>query len=152
MTASTSTSSPSHSNLGFSTKAIHVGSEPEYSASRGVTPALDLSTTYSQGTIGGTKFEYSRSSNPTRLALERQLAALEGADVLLSENLKKEGLQEEGPAALALGKCVFLFCFARWIMSAELIRFLLYRRQLLEVQQLLRLSKASLEMEDTSFR
>ncbi|GAA5947685.1 hypothetical protein JCM3765_001032 [Sporobolomyces pararoseus] len=105
MTASTlnsSSSSSHHSNLGFSTKAIHVGSEPELSASNGVTPALDLSTTYSQGTIGGTKFEYSRSSNPTRLALERQLAALEGADVLLNENLKKEGIEEEGPAALAL--------------------------------------------------
>lgn len=109
MTASTSTSSGSSAktshaaDLGFATKAIHVGSEPELSASRGVTPALDLSTTYSQGTIGGTQFEYSRSSNPTRLALERQLAALEGADVLLTENLAKEGLEEvEGPAALAL--------------------------------------------------
>lgn len=103
MTASTCTGSSSHADrLGFSTKAIHVGSEPEHSASNGVSPAIDLSTTYSQGTIGATKFEYSRSSNPTRLALERQLAALEGADVLLRENLAKEGLEEDTPAALAL--------------------------------------------------
>ena len=107
---SSSNSSPpsSHqhlsSDLGFSTKAIHVGSEPHLSASNGVTPSLDMSTTYLQNQIGNFKFEYSRSSNPTRLALERQLAALEGADVLLEENLKKEGIQgfEGGPAALAL--------------------------------------------------
>lgn len=105
MTASTCTASSSHADrLGFSTKAIHVGSEPEHSASNGVSPAIDLSTTYSQGTIGATKFEYSRSSNPTRLALERQLAALEGADVLLRRNLANEGLGEDDstPAALAL--------------------------------------------------
>ncbi|GAA5846892.1 hypothetical protein JCM5353_004847 [Sporobolomyces roseus] len=105
---SSNTSSHQHlsSDLGFSTKAIHVGSEPHLSASNGVTPSLDMSTTYLQNQIGNFKFEYSRSSNPTRLALERQLAALEGADVLLKENLKKEGIDEEtfesGPAALAL--------------------------------------------------
>jgi len=110
MSAKPSSNSSSHqhlsSDLGFSTKAIHVGSEPHLSASNGVTPSLDMSTTYLQNQIGNFKFEYSRSSNPTRLALERQLAALEGADVLLKENLKKEGIDEEtfesGPAALAL--------------------------------------------------
>ncbi|GAA5935799.1 trans-sulfuration enzyme family protein [Sporobolomyces koalae] len=91
MTASASV----HSRLGFSTKAIHVGSEPENSMSSAVTPAIELSTTYSQGTIGGTKFEYSRSANPTRLALERQLAALEGLD-------EHHSAGEDGPAALAL--------------------------------------------------
>lgn len=50
-------------------------------------------------------FEYTRSANPTRLALERLLASLEGADVLLDENLRREGLLDgwiTGPAALSM--------------------------------------------------
>ncbi|GAA5872941.1 hypothetical protein JCM1840_005893 [Sporobolomyces johnsonii] len=94
---------PSHA---FATRAIHVGSEPHLSASNGVSPAIDLSTTYLQNGVGNTKgHEYTRSSNPTRLALERVLASLEGADVLLSDNLKRDGIDEGawegGPAALA---------------------------------------------------
>ena len=45
-----------------------------------------------------------QSSNPTRLALERVLASLEGADEKLAENLASAGLTEGwegGPAALA---------------------------------------------------
>ncbi|GAA6064632.1 hypothetical protein JCM10212_000601 [Sporobolomyces blumeae] len=106
MTASASSSTPTRDHA-FATKAIHVGSEPEHSASNGVTPSLDLSTTYLQPSIGAAKWEYTRSANPTRNALERQIAALEGADSLLSEQLVAEGIDEDkawegGPAALAL--------------------------------------------------
>lgn len=93
-------------SLAFSTRALHIGSEPSLSASSGVVPALDLSTTYQQSSVGQHRgFEYTRSSNPVRLALERQLASLEGnADALLEDNLAAEGLSEgweAGPAALA---------------------------------------------------
>ncbi|KAH7921657.1 hypothetical protein BV22DRAFT_1018906 [Leucogyrophana mollusca] len=66
----------SHSD-GFGTRAIHVGSEP--SAETGaVIPAISLSTTYKQDAVGVHKgFEYSRSGNPNRDALESTLASLE---------------------------------------------------------------------------
>ncbi|KAF8590784.1 hypothetical protein K439DRAFT_1381589 [Ramaria rubella] len=62
---------------GFSTRAIHVGSEPS-TETGAVIPAISLSTTYKQEQIGVHKgFEYTRSSNPNRAALERMLAGLE---------------------------------------------------------------------------
>jgi len=65
--------------LGFSTRAIHVGQEPEPTTGAVVTP-ISLSTTFAQEGVGGHKgFEYSRSGNPTRTALETQLASLEEA-------------------------------------------------------------------------
>ncbi|KAG0663240.1 hypothetical protein C6P46_002830 [Rhodotorula mucilaginosa] len=98
-------SAHSHS---FATRAVHIGSEPEFSRSGGVSAVLDLSTTYKQTKVGvHSGFEYSRSSNPTRLALERSLASLEGGDVRLSENLANEGIEEfsgaweGGPAGVA---------------------------------------------------
>lgn len=98
-------SAHSHS---FATRAVHIGSEPEFSRSGGVSAVLDLSTTYKQTKVGvHSGFEYSRSSNPTRLALERSLASLEGGDVRLSENLAKDGIEEfsgaweGGPAGVA---------------------------------------------------
>ncbi|KAF9065122.1 Cys/Met metabolism PLP-dependent enzyme-domain-containing protein [Rhodocollybia butyracea] len=62
---------------GFGTRAIHVGSEP--SADTGaVIPSISLSTTFKQYGVGNHKgFEYSRSSNPNRAALEQTLASLE---------------------------------------------------------------------------
>ncbi|CDR35659.1 RHTO0S01e04258g1_1 [Rhodotorula toruloides] len=91
---------------GFSTRAIHVGSEPENSISRGVNTPLDLSTTYKQDRVGvHAGFEYSRSANPSRLAFERAIASLEGGDVLLSQALKDEGIDEReseaGPPGVA---------------------------------------------------
>lgn len=65
--------------LGFSTRAIHVGQEPEPTTGAVVTP-ISLSTTFAQEGVGGHKgFEYSRSGNPTRTALETQVASLEMA-------------------------------------------------------------------------
>ncbi len=64
---------------GFNTRAIHVGQEPDESTGAIVVP-IHLATTFVQAGPSQHKgFEYSRSSNPTRLALERSLAGLEGA-------------------------------------------------------------------------
>ncbi len=64
---------------GFETKAIHAGQEPDPQTGA-VVPPIHLATTYRQAGVGVHQgFEYSRTGNPTRAALERQLAALEGA-------------------------------------------------------------------------
>jgi len=61
----------------FSTKAIHVGQEPE-SVTGAVTVPLFQTSTYAQIEIGKhTGFEYARTQNPTRFAWEENLAALE---------------------------------------------------------------------------
>lgn len=63
----------------FETKAVHVGSEPD-PVTGAVVPPLSLSTTFRQRAVGEhAGFEYSRSGNPTRQALETCVAALEGA-------------------------------------------------------------------------
>ncbi len=65
--------------LGFESRAIHVGSEPD-AATGSVIPPIYATSTYKQDGVGGLRggYEYSRSGNPTRTALERCLAALEG--------------------------------------------------------------------------
>ena len=63
---------------GFSTRAIHVGSEPDPTTGA-VVPAIHTATTYAQDGVGGLRngYEYSRSSNPTRDALQAALASVE---------------------------------------------------------------------------
>lgn len=63
----------------FSTKAIHAGQEPD-AKTGAVIPPLHMSSTYKQDGVGGFRsgYEYSRSANPTRDALQAQLAAIEG--------------------------------------------------------------------------
>ncbi len=64
---------------GFETRAIHVGQAPDAASGAVVTP-ITLSTTFAQDGVGNHKgFEYSRSGNPTRAALESCLASLESA-------------------------------------------------------------------------
>lgn len=69
---------------GFSTRAIHVGSEPDPSTGA-VIPPIYATSTYAQDGVGGLRtglgvgYEYSRSGNPTRTALESALAAVESA-------------------------------------------------------------------------
>jgi cystathionine gamma-lyase/cystathionine beta-lyase/cystathionine gamma-lyase/homocysteine desulfhydrase len=61
----------------FSTKAIHAGQEPD-PATGAVSVPIYQTSTYAQDGLGKHKgFEYARTQNPTRLALERNLAALE---------------------------------------------------------------------------
>jgi cystathionine gamma-synthase len=64
---------------GFSTRAIHAGQDPDPSTGAVITPIFQVST-YKQDGIGGFRggYEYSRSANPTRTALEECFAALEG--------------------------------------------------------------------------
>src|SRR5438105_9156897 len=61
----------------FSTKAIHAGQEPDPSTGAIMTPIFQTAT-YAQAGLGENKgFEYSRTQNPTRSALEECMAALE---------------------------------------------------------------------------
>jgi cystathionine gamma-synthase len=63
----------------FDTRAVHAGQEPDPSTGAVVTP-ISLSTTFAQDGVGAHKgFEYSRSGNPTRAALEGCVASLESA-------------------------------------------------------------------------
>jgi len=68
-----------HDDHGFSTRAIHVGQEFDPTTGA-VIPPVHFSTTYAQDGIGGLRggYEYGRGGNPTRDALQRQLASLEG--------------------------------------------------------------------------
>jgi cystathionine gamma-synthase len=63
---------------GFDTRAIHAGQEPD-PATGAVNVPVHLSTTFKQDGVGGLRggYEYSRSANPTRTALQEALAALE---------------------------------------------------------------------------
>lgn len=64
----------------FSTKAVHAGQSPDPSTGAVMTPVF-LTSTYVQEELGKNKgYEYSRVSNPTRTALEKNLAALENVD------------------------------------------------------------------------
>src|SRR4029078_7844188 len=63
--------------MGFATDCIHAGQEPDPSTGAIVTPIFQTSTYVQQG-IGQHKgYEYARTQNPTRRALEKNLAALE---------------------------------------------------------------------------
>lgn len=68
------------SNRGFGTHAVHAGQQPDPSTGAVMTPIYQ-SSTYAQAAPGEHQgYEYSRVSNPTRTALEGNLAALEGAE------------------------------------------------------------------------
>jgi len=65
----------------FNTKTIHGGQENIDPAYGSVMPPIYQTTTYSQSTPGGHKgYEYSRSANPTRTALEKSLASIENGE------------------------------------------------------------------------
>src|SRR3954451_14251929 len=63
---------------GFETRAIHAGYEPDPTTGA-VIPPIFATSTYKQDGVGGLRggYEYSRSANPTRTALEQTIAALE---------------------------------------------------------------------------
>src|SRR5215468_11184167 len=63
--------------MGFRTDAIHAGQEPDPSTGAVTVPIYQTSTYVQQG-IGKHKgFEYARTQNPTRMALEKNMAVLE---------------------------------------------------------------------------
>src|SRR2546422_2564748 len=64
--------------MGFATTAIHAGQEPD-AATGAVTTPIYQTSTYVQPALGRHKgYEYARTQNPTREALERNVASLEG--------------------------------------------------------------------------
>ena len=67
-----------HRGLGFATTAIHAGYRPD-PATGAVNPPIYASSTFAQDGVGGLRggFEYARTGNPTRTALETVLAAVE---------------------------------------------------------------------------
>ncbi|WP_248580582.1 cystathionine gamma-synthase [Nocardioides sp. InS609-2] len=72
------TSQQHRSKSGFETRAIHAGYEPD-PMTGAVIPPIYATSTYKQDGVGGMRggYEYSRSANPTRTALEGVIAALE---------------------------------------------------------------------------
>jgi len=63
--------------MGFSTDAIHIGQEPDPATEAIVVP-IHQTSTFVQAELGKHKgYEYARTSNPTRAALERNLTFLE---------------------------------------------------------------------------
>jgi cystathionine gamma-lyase len=77
-----------HSPLdGYSTRAIHVGSEPDPTTGA-VVPSLSVATTFLQDGVDRHRgHDYSRSSNPTRSLLEGLLTSLETGDSRGSDSL-----------------------------------------------------------------
>ncbi|MFF2507473.1 cystathionine gamma-synthase [Streptomyces sp. NPDC058067] len=75
----THNSQSAHAGHGFETVAIHAGNTADPLTGAVVPPIYQVST-YKQDGVGGLRggYEYSRSANPTRTALEENLAALEG--------------------------------------------------------------------------
>jgi len=64
----------------FNTKTIHAGQEPE-ETSGAVMPPIFQTSTYAQQAPNQHKgYDYARVGNPTRTALEKMIAGLEGAD------------------------------------------------------------------------
>jgi cystathionine beta-lyase/cystathionine gamma-synthase len=88
------------SGWGFSTRAVHVGQGPDPETGAVVQP-IHMATTFAQEGVGKHKgFEYSRTGNPTRNALEENLAALEGGKHCLAF---ASGLGAETTLLLLLG-------------------------------------------------
>jgi cystathionine gamma-synthase len=75
----------SNNHDAFETLAIHAGQEPDPLTGAVVPPVYQVST-FKQDGVGGLRggYEYSRSANPTRTALEQCLAALEGGPAALA--------------------------------------------------------------------
>lgn len=92
-------------HTGFSTKAIHVGEEPNLKEGGygDVAMPIHLSTTYARQKVDipTAGYEYTRSANPTRHALEKKLAALENSHYALAF---ASGLAAESTLILALLK------------------------------------------------
>jgi cystathionine gamma-lyase len=93
--------------LRLSSMVIHGGQSPD-PVTGAVMPPISLSSTYAQQSPGVHKgFEYSRSHNPTRYALERCIAALEGSKLALDEDVTHGGFAFSSGLA-AMGTCLEL--------------------------------------------
>ncbi len=89
--------------MGFETDAVHLGEEPNLGAggTGDVVAAIHLSSTFARRNVGTPTagYEYSRTGNPTRDALEMKLAAIEGAKFGIAFS---SGLAAETSMVLAL--------------------------------------------------
>ena len=118
---------------GFETRALHAGQEPD-PVTGAVVPPIHATSTYKQDGVGGLRggYEYSRSGNPTRTALEECLAALEGgrrgmafASGLAAEDTILRTVLEPGAHAVipddAYGGTYRLFArvLGRWGVTAQ---------------------------------
>jgi cystathionine beta-lyase/cystathionine gamma-synthase len=75
---------PSANALGFATRAIHAGQEPE-ATTGAITVPIYQTSTYAQTAPGvHSGYDYSRTDNPTRTALQSALASLESAKYCLA--------------------------------------------------------------------
>ncbi|MBD8388383.1 cystathionine gamma-synthase [Dysgonomonas sp. BGC7] len=94
-----------YNQYGFETKAIHVGEKPNFreGATGDVIVPIHLSTTFAREKVEEPTagYEYTRSLNPTRKALEEKLAALENANYALAFS---SGLAAESSVIIALLK------------------------------------------------
>jgi cystathionine gamma-synthase len=121
--------------MNFETLAIHAGQEPD-PLTGAVVPPIYQTSTYKQDGIGGTRggYEYSRTANPTRKALEECLAALENgvralafASGMAAEDCLLRTLCEPGDHVLipadAYGGTFRLFAavLSRWGISYEAV-------------------------------
>jgi cystathionine gamma-lyase/cystathionine beta-lyase/cystathionine gamma-lyase/homocysteine desulfhydrase len=91
---------------GFATMCVHAGQEPEPLTGAVVVPIFQTSTFVQEG-FGKPRqgYEYARTKNPTRLALETQLAALEGgADGSATAHAFASGMAAETTLMLSLVK------------------------------------------------
>jgi cystathionine gamma-synthase len=120
----------------FETQAIHAGQDPDPLTGAVVPPIYQVST-YKQDGVGGTRggYEYSRTANPTRTALEECLAALENgakalafASGMAAEDCLLRTLCRPGDHVLipadAYGGTFRLFdkVLTRWGVSYETVR------------------------------
>ena len=120
----------------FETQAIHAGQDPD-PLTGAVVPPIYQTSTYKQDGVGGTRggYEYSRSANPTRKALEECLAALENgttafafASGMAAEDCLLRTLCRPGDHVLipadAYGGTFRLFdkVLSRWGVSYETVR------------------------------
>ncbi|HTD37994.1 MAG TPA: cystathionine gamma-synthase [Candidatus Limnocylindrales bacterium] len=93
--------------MDFATRAIHAGQEPDPATGATIVPIYATST-YTQAAVGEHKgFDYSRVANPTRNALETQLAALEEAKHCLTF---ASGLGAESAITALLGAGDHIVC------------------------------------------
>ena len=81
----------SQRDMRIDTKVIHAGQEPEPQTGA-VMPPIFATSTYAQRSPGvNTGFEYGRPHNPTRFALERMIAALEGSNIPEAQDVTSGG-------------------------------------------------------------
>lgn len=99
--------SEQHTEYGFATRAIHAGQDPDPGTGAVSVPIYQTST-FAQDAVGVNKgYDYARSGNPTRTALEVALAALEGGKYGLAF---ASGLAAETTVALSLSAGDHVIC------------------------------------------